>query len=386
MATEIVLTQASSVTAINQIWDWGWTYMGVTIDNCGTGFDLSAVGTVDGVANGAEVGSVIFIDSTISNTPIGVKTSRSSSTYPISGASLALENVALTNVPTAIQGPSGVVLAGTSGTTTIAAYLEGNVYSGGSTSPTVTAGSIDAFPRPSGLLNGADYYTRSKPQYESLAASQFSSVRTAGAKGDGVTDDSAALQSIINSATAAGNVVYIDAGIYKVTTTISIPPGAKIVGETYPVIMGSGSFFSDVTNPKPVIQVGSASGETGVVEWTDTIVSTQGATEGAILIEWNLSSPSSGPSGMWDVHTRIGGFTGSNLQVSQCATGAAQPNTNCIAAFQSMHITSVASGVYLENVWLWSADHDIDDASDTQITVYSGRGLLVESTTGNIWL
>ena len=347
---------------------------------------MSAVGTVDGTANGAEVGSVIFIDSHISNTPVGIKTSRSSSTYPKTGATLALENVVLTNVPTAIQGPSGVTLAGTSGTMTIAAYLEGNAYTAGSSTPTSTAGTVDAFPRPASLLNGGEYYTRSKPQYQTLAVSQFSSVRTAGAKGDGVTDDSAAIQSIINSATAAGNVVYFDAGIYKVTTTISIPPGAKIVGETYPVIMGSGSFFSDMSNPQPVVQVGSAAGETGVVEWSDMIVSTQGATEGAILIEWNLSSPSSGPSGMWDVHTRIGGFTGSNLQVAQCAVGDAQPNTNCIAAFQSMHITPVASGVYMENVWLWSADHDIDDASDTQISVYSGRGLLVESTAGNIWL
>jgi glucan 1,3-beta-glucosidase len=360
--------------------------MGVTINNCGTGFDMSAVGTVDGVANGAEVGSVIFIDSTISNTPIGFKTARGSGTYPPTGASIALENVELTNVPTAIQGPSGVTLAGTSGTMTIAAYLEGNAYTGGSTTPTNTAGTIDAFPRPASLLNGADFYTRSKPQYQTLAVSQFSSVRTAGAKGDGSTDDSAAIQSIINSATAAGNVVYFDAGIYKVTTTISIPPGAKIVGETYPVIMGSGSFFSDMNNPQPVVQVGSAAGESGVVEWSDMIVSTQGATEGAILIEWNLSSPASGPSGMWDVHTRIGGYTGSDLQVAQCAVGDAQPNTNCIAAFQSMHVTPVASGLYMENVWLWSADHDIDDPSDTQITVYSGRGLLIESTTGNIWL
>jgi glucan 1,3-beta-glucosidase len=360
--------------------------MGVTINNCGTGFDMSAVGNVDGHANGAEVGSVIFIDSHISNTPIGFKTARGSGTFPPTGASIALENVVLSNVPTAIQGPSGVALAGTSGTMTIAAYLEGNSYTAGFNTPTSTSGTVNAFPRPAGLVNGGQYYTRSKPQYQNLAVSQFSSVRSAGAKGDGVTDDSAAIQSIINSATAAGNIVYFDCGIYKVTTTISIPPGAKIVGETYPLIMGSGSFFSNMNNPQPVVQIGSASGQSGVVEWSDMVVSTQGATEGAILIEWNLSSDASNPSGMWDVHTRIGGFTGSNLQVAQCATSAAQPNTNCIAAFQSMHITPVAGGLYMENVWLWSADHDIDDPSDTQVTIYSGRGLLVESTAGNIWL
>jgi glucan 1,3-beta-glucosidase len=379
------LTFHNSQTAVLQLWNWGWTYIGLSINNCAIGIDLSALGTVDGVDNALLVGSVTLIDSTIANTPIGVKTSRTSSTSPTSGGSLALENVVLTNVPTAVSDASGNSLAGTAGTMTIAAYVQGNSYSAATNGPANTAGSVTAFPRPASLLSGDDFYTRSKPQYGNLAVSQFSSVRTAGAKGDGVTDDSAAIQSIINSATSAGNVVYFDAGIYKVTTSISIPPGAKIVGEAYPVIMGSGSFFSDQTNPQPVIQVGTT-GQSGVIEWSDMIVSTQGATEGAILIQWNLASPATTPSGMWDVHARVGGYTGSNLQVAQCAVGATQPNTNCIAGFQSMHITPSASGVYMENVWLWTADHDIDDPGVTQITVYNGRGLNVESTTGNIWL
>lgn len=33
-----------------------------------------------------------------------------------------------------------------------------------------------------------------------------------------------------------------------------------------------------------------------------------------------------------------------------------------------------------------AADHDIDDSSNTQITVYSGRGLFIESTAGSFWL
>ncbi|KAF4624064.1 hypothetical protein G7Y89_g14110 [Cudoniella acicularis] len=352
------LTFSNSGTAIYQIWNWGWTYMGVSINNCGTGLDMTNGGT-----SAQAVGSVTFIDSTITNTPVGIRTARTSSSVPRTGGSLSLENVVLTNVPTAIQGPSAMALAGTTGTMTIGAWVEGNVY--GPTGPVNSQGGVSAFPRPSSLLSGSNFYTRSKPQYQALAVSQFSSVRSAGAKGDGVTDDSAAIQSIINSATAAGNIVYFDAGIYKVTTTIQIPAGRK--------------------SPVPVVQVGNA-GDTGVVEWSDMIVSTQGATSGATLIQWNLASPSTSPSGMWDVHTRIGGFTGSSLQVAQCAVGAAQPNTNCIAAFQSMRITPTGSGVYLENVWLWSADHDIDDAADTQISVYSGRGLSVESTTGNIWL
>jgi glucan 1,3-beta-glucosidase len=42
----------------------------------------------------------------------------------------------------------------------------------------------------------------------------------------------------------------------------------------------------------------------------------------------------------------------------------------------------------MENNWLWTADHDLDDPSNnnTQITIYAGRGLLIESLQGRVWL
>jgi len=91
-------------------------------------------------------------------------------------------------------------------------------------------------------------------------------------------------------------------------------------------------------------------------------------------------------------NTNSGGFAGSDLQLAQCpttpttATPPAAVATNCIGAYLTMHITKSASGVYLENVWLWTADHDLEDSTSTQITIYTGRGLLVESTVGTIWL
>ena len=148
--------------------------------------------------------------------------------------------------------------------------------------------------------------------------------------------------------------------------------------------MSSGSYFSNMNSPQPVVRVGNA-GATGQVQWSDMIVSTQGAQAGAILIEWNLNT-SGTPSGMWDVHTRIGGFVGSNLQYAQCPSSATSVNNNCIGAFMSMHVTSGAAGLYLENNWFWTADHDIDDPGNRQLTIYSGRGLLIESTAGTIWL
>ncbi|KUI53426.1 Glucan 1,3-beta-glucosidase [Cytospora mali] len=369
-------------TAIIMLWDWDWTFQGLTIANCGTGIDMSAGGNSD-----QDVGSVILIDSTFTNVDVGIITAYTSSGTPATAGSLILENINLDNVPVMVQEGGSTVLAGTTGTTTIAGWGEGHSYTLTS-GPTAFEGTITANSRPNALLgSGTDYYTKSKPQYESLSASDFVSVRSSGAVGNGATDDTAALQSAINSAVASGKVVYIDYGLYLVTSTLKIPAGAKIVGEAYPVILASGSHFSNIDSPEPVVQIGT-SGETGTVALSDFVVSGQGAMAGAVLIEYNLAAPSGSPSGLWDVHTRIGGFTGSQLQVAQCVkdAGSSTVNTACIGAYMSMHVTSGSSGLYLENVWLWSADHDIDDSSNTQITVYSGRGLFVESTAGPVWL
>jgi glucan 1,3-beta-glucosidase len=365
------LTFNNCVTAINQLWSWSWTYIGLSINNCGTGIDISAVG-----AGAQTVGSITVIDSTITGTTTAFKTVYdSTSANGYTNGSMILENIVLSNVGTAVEGPSGTLLAG--GSTTIAAWGQGHEYT--PSGPQAFQGTITPNSRPAALLNGNNYYQASKPQFETLSTSQVYSVRTGGAKGDGVTDDTTAVQNSLNAAAAAGQLAFFDAGTYLVTSTITIPPGSKIAGESYSVIMSSGSFFNDINNPKPVVQVG-ASGSSGSVQWTDMIVSTQGIQAGAILIEWNLAASSG--SGMWDVHTRIGGFAGSDLQAAQCPTS----NTNCLAAYMSMHVTTGASGVYLENVWLWTADHDIDSSDNTQISIFTGRGLLIESTNGPVWL
>ncbi|KAK3063140.1 hypothetical protein LTR53_019042, partial [Teratosphaeriaceae sp. CCFEE 6253] len=139
-----------------------------------------------------------------------------------------------------------------------------------------------------------------------------------------------------------------------------------------------------MNKPQPVVQIGKP-GEGGSIEWSDMIVSTQGQQRGATLFEYNLNSPSSSPSGIWDVHARVGGFAGSNLQLADCPTTptvnvtADNLDQDCIAAFMSMHLTKTSSGLYLENVWIWVADHDVEDPQLRQITIYAGRGLLDQS-------
>lgn len=267
------------------------------------------------------------------------------------------------------------------------------------------------FTRPHPLLDGNDKYLEmSKPQYETWDASRILSARDFGAVGDGKTDDTAALNRLFKASVLNSTVAFLDAGYYRVTDTVEIHGGAKIIGEGLAaVIMGAGAKFSDIDNPYPVVQIGET-GEVGMVEVSDLIVSTQGAAAGAVLIQYNLKSttPSlqpnnlteisctkedsaagaSVPSGLWDVHTRIGGYEGSELQVAQCPTTPNQTNyvnPSCIAAYMSMHITPGAGNLYMENNWLWTADHDIDDWNATQVSVFAGRGLLIEGA-NKVWV
>ena len=341
---------------------------------------LTATGTLN-------VGGLTMIDSSATDVEILIKTARNETSQPTSGGSLALENIRLSNVPITVQGTSNVtVLEGTKGSSVLRGYLAGNKYT--PKGPAVAQGLSEPFPRPQTLItSNGDFYTRSKPQYSNLGVKDFLSVRDFDARGNAVADDTNALNAAIQAAQREGKVLFVDCGIYKVTSTIKFPPGLRIVGEAYPNIMASGSFFSDSTRPQPVIQVGLP-GEFGRIEWSNMVISTQGPAKGAILIEYNLASPATDPAGMWDVHVRVGGFKGSNLQLAECPTTTDDDtlNPNCLAAHTMMHVTKTAQGLYMENNWLWASDHDIEDANLTMIDVYSVRGLLVESAVGNLWL
>mgnify|MGYP000862262521 CR=1 FL=1 len=244
-----------------------------------------------------------------------------------------------------------------------------------------------AAPRNGHLLDNDKYYERSKPLYEYYSASQVVSARDFGAKGDGNTDDTEALNTFFAAAAEKRLIAFLDAGIYLVSDTVHIPAESKIVGEALSsIIMGYGSNFQSKFSPRAIVQVGLP-GDVGRIEWSDTLVSTQGPCEGAILIEYNIFSPEE-PSGMWDIHTRIGGFPGTQLQLNDCPAipGDQIANDNCIAAFMSVHITASAGGLFMENCWLWVADHDLEDPQYSRISIYAGRGMLVESQSGRIWL
>jgi len=372
--------------AVKQLWDWGWTYQDIKIRNCDVGFDISSV-------NGGSltVGSITVFDSEITDTTVGVKFGSPQVQQPPISNNIILENVKINRVGVAVQGPLGeTVLDGTPGSTTIAAWGRGNSYT--PDGPKFFQAPFTPNSRPTSLTAGSAYYTRSKPQYVNEPVSNFLSARSEGCKGDGVADDTDALNKLIAKAAKSGKIVFLDAGYYRVTSTIFIPEGSRITGEAYPIILSSGKFFANEAEPKPVVQIGKP-GSRGAVEWSNTIVSTKGYQPGAILIEYNLASPTSRPSGLWDVHVRIGGFAGSELQLKECAKtpdvkiDMSNLDKDCISGFLSFHITRGSSGLLMENCWVWVADHDLEiGANNQQITIYTGRGMLIESEKGGIWL
>ncbi|KAJ7461037.1 exo-beta-1,3-glucanase [Mycena galericulata] len=365
-------------TAVFGNWDWGWTFQNVNINNCQVGFDLATGG---GTAT-QTVGAEAIIDATVANTPIFVRTATASNGKVIGAGSLVLNNIKLTNVPTAVGVVGGaVVLAG--GTTTIASWGQGNVFKGTSPTAQFTQGTIPSPSKPAVLLDSTGkIFGRTHPQYAGYAVSQFVSVRSQGAKGDGVTDDTAALKAIF-AAYSGCKIIFFDAGTYIVTSTLQIPAGTQMVGEAWSVIAGKGAAFQNINSPAPVVQVG-APGSSGLIEITDIIFSTVGPAGGAIVVEWNVKETTQGGAGMWDSHIRLGGAAGTNLLAAECPSSGSGGTTNCLAAFAGLHLTA-ASTAYLEGTWVWLADHELDASGGAQVSLYSGRGILSESA-GPVWM
>ncbi|KAL3464344.1 pectate lyase superfamily protein-domain-containing protein [Aspergillus heterothallicus] len=371
-------------TAIQIIWDWGWVWKSLRIEGGDVGIRLV---NPDGNGN---IGSISLIDSQITGVATAIIIAPASSTPGSGTTGLILDN-------TRIGGP----IVDTAGRT----YLNAGYYVNWALGPTYaggdrlwTAGSLVPYSREQSLLgsriDGLDnppYFERKKNQYANRPVSDFVQLKSLGARGDGVTDDTRAIQQAFNDYGNGSRIIFVDSGTYILTDTVTIPKDAKIHGEAWSQFAAFGNSFSDVNNPRVMLRVGNR-GDVGTVELQDLILTTKGGTAGAVLMEWNVRAANLGAAALWDVHARIGGATGTSLTPSECP--ARRDGTNpisCQAASLMLHLTSEASG-YFENMWLWVADHMIDDPNlqdayndMTQVSVYVARGMLIESTAAT-WL
>lgn len=78
-------------------------------------------------------------------------------------------------------------------------------------------------------------------------------------------------------------IIFVDAGTYIVSSTLTIPAGTQIVGEAWSVIAGQGNAFQDQFNPRAVVSVG-VPGSQGIVEISDIIFTTVGPSQSLHVI------------------------------------------------------------------------------------------------------
>jgi pectate lyase-like protein len=335
---------------------------GATFDTCGLGVDVTTLGTL------------VLLDSHSTNSGTVVHFHDSSNDSGNRNSQILIQNL--------VHDSSNPIAVDDSGKTRLAATNYVDTWVFGNLIPGVyQSGKSLTTSRPGALLSNGKFFTKAAPTYAQYASDQIVNVKAVlgyPVMGDGRTDDSASLNTILRQNARNCKITYFPYGVYVVLNTLIIPPGSRIIGEAWSVITGSGVTFSDPHNPKPVVQVGSP-GDVGVVEIQEMRFTVAQTSPGAKIVEVNVAGANPGDVGFWNCLITVGGTA--DTTISRTCTN--QDPTNCMAAFVMMHLTKTSS-TYIENVWGWTADHNMDD-STSPIIISTGRGLLVEATKGT-WL
>lgn len=231
------LTFRNCAIGVQIIWDWGWSWKSITMTDVGTGFKL-----VPEDGQSGYVGSASFFDSSFTNVKTAIEFARTDKSKGATG--VILENVAFSGVTNGISTSGGGVLLD-GATEKVEHFAYGPVYEGDGTRKFNTAGKVGNYRRAHQLTNVATgaYFERPKPQYETRPVSDFLHVKDFGAKGDGATDDTTAFQRALYG--AQGKILFVDAGSYILKSTLKVPTGSRIVGETWSQLVAHGSYFED---------------------------------------------------------------------------------------------------------------------------------------------
>ncbi|KAI9166458.1 Glucan 1,3-beta-glucosidase [Paramyrothecium foliicola] len=378
----------SCLTAIKHEWNWGFVWKNIYVLSCYVAIDCTAFSESTNPPQGTA--SITVLDSHFNGVPYAITLGQKADQQP----SIVLDNLLVENSASVVLVSGGdTLLAGSSSPRYFDFWISGyQVLPDGQEGKQFGFASVKP-KKPQSLLDGSGgYLHRPKPQYPAMTpiiATQH------GVSNDGTGDQTSAINRLLSS--NVGSVVFFPAGIYLVRGTIEIPSGSRIIGSGWSTIMGEGPFFSDEFNPKVMVRVGKA-GQSGLIEITDMLFTVKGNTAGCILMEWNIRESSPGSAAMWDSHFRVGGNAGSDLLLDDCPANSGSVKRECMAASMLLHLPKGSSG-YFDNVWVWVADHDLDDPANAQtsvgpggipensaveISIYAGRGVLVESE-GPVW-
>lgn len=338
-------------------------FIGLDFQNNAIGIDMSPSGGH----------SVTLLDSTASHAGTVIKTQAVST----GDHSLIIENFAAHDECSTIVSADGkhILSGGVSET-----WIYGNVYtSEGLDSGSHQNGTIHNTSRPDSLTMNEKYIHIAAPAYQDYSLAHFVNVKNVpglSVYGDGTHDDTNSLNAIITKYVSC-KILFFPAGTYLVSSTLHFPPGSRMVGEAWSAISAAGPYFKDSKAPRPLIQVGHP-GERGVAQFSNMLFTVSDILPGCILLEVNMAGTNPGDVAFWNTHLRVGGAAGSKVQTN-CAEGAGK---YCQAAFMMVHLTE-SSSAYIENMWAWTADHDLD--GQNKQTISTGRGMLVEATAGT-WL
>ncbi|KAF7558719.1 hypothetical protein G7046_g5446 [Stylonectria norvegica] len=238
--------------------------------------------------------------------------------------------------------------------------------------------------RPAALAPGGRYPVLPAPNYASNPVTDFINIKDPAQNGgrtvlgDNTKDEAAVLNQILQYAADNKKIAYFPFGKYRVDSTLLIPKGSRIVGEAWATITGSGSFFKDSSNPKPIISVGKA-GDVGVAQIQDMRFTVSDVLPGAIIVQFNMAVSSPGDVALWNSLITVGGTRGASALTNACTNSASE----CKAAFLGLHFAPTSSA-YVENVWNWVADH-ITESFTGGSSIAAKGGALVEATKGT-WL
>ena len=128
-------------------------------------------------------------------------------------------------------------------------------------------------------------------------------VKDFGAQGDGVTDDTAAIQAALNAFPNGGRIIYLPNGTYRISDTLRWPAGqAGATDYKNTILQGqsqqgvvlrlpdNASGFTDTNNPKAVIFTGPAPAQRFRNAIRNLTVDTGVGNAGAIGIQFNASN------------------------------------------------------------------------------------------------
>ncbi|PLB52583.1 exo-beta-1,3-glucanase [Aspergillus steynii IBT 23096] len=322
-----------------------------------------------GIDAGGTSGSLTVIDSTGADLNSLIVSGDSGN----AGNAIVLENIQNTGTTVTLAG--AVKLSGPVTDT----WVHGTVYDPGNANKRRADGDSVTTPRSQSLTPGGKYFTMPPPTYSEYGAHQVVNIKSVPGipvYGDGSTDDSANINRILSQMRGC-ELVYFPAGTYIVADTIFVPGGTRIIGDAFAsVISATGHLFQDEASPRVMVRFGYP-GDMGVAQVSDMMFTVADILPGCKVVEVNIAGNQPGDVGFWNTHFRIGGAVGSKVQ-----TGCAASPGECKAAWGLLHLGTTSSA-YIENMWGWTADHDLDGSHKQNIG--TGRGMLVEATSAT-WL